>query len=686
VDQRTDLYSLGVVGFEMLCGRPTFTGLNLPQLLAAQATLTPPPISEFRKDMPPALTNAIEQCLEKNPADRPQTAQELREQLEIAALDSGSARAASRSAMSNRKRRIALALIGIAAGILMVSLIASRYIGRSGDDFEFGETRQLTNDRGVEVMPAVSPDGRLIAYAGGVPAHMGIFVRQAKGGGEAIRLADGRAPQWSPDGSKIIYADSAGIAAVPALGGTPQRIVRGGDVPLRSPALSHDGKQLAYARGVNLFISNADGSNPRLVYGKAEVHGITWSPDDSKLAFTQGNVTFFYGVQEFENLGPSAVMILDLRAGDGVPIALTDNVHQSLNPVWSEDGGGIFYVSNIRGGRDLYHQPIKRGRPDGQPRRLTTGLRIHGMSVGGGSLVYSVFNSGVGIWTVSTSGGGPVSVSSARQITSAAERIEAVRQSPDGKELAFDSDRSGNMDIYRMGVDGSGVQQLTTNSADEFRPVWSPDGSQILFQSWRSGNRDLYVISADGSAERPVVAGPNHEWAETWSPDGKQIAFTSDRNNSLNVWIAPVDGGVARQLTGDVGFTPRWSPDGTMIAYIASRFASPGGPGPGTRLEVINVPTGERRVVVPPDVVGTITQVGGWSVDSKTLYYRVLSPDGDYDIGQVSADGKNPHVIIRFDRPDRAPYRADFSTDGHNFYFTIGEHLADIWVMDFRKK
>jgi len=690
-DHRTDLYSLGIVGYEMLCGRPPFTGLNLPQLLAAQATTDPPPIAGHRGHVPPELAEVIERCLEKRPADRPQSARELREQLEVAALDSGSARATTRASAraSRSRRRIALALTGIAATILLASLVASRYLGGSRDQFEFGETRQITNDPGIEVMPAISPDGQLVAYAGGVPARMEIFVRQAKGGGPAIRLAEGRAPQWSPDGSRIIYVDSAGIAAVPALGGVPQRIVTAGDVPLRSPALSHDGKRLAYSTPLAMFVANADGSNPRKIYDHPEAHEITWSPDDSRLAFTQGNVTFFYGVQEFDNVAPSSVVILDLGAdglGTGEPIALTDNVHQSLNPVWSEDGDGIYYVSNVRGGRDVYYQEVKRGRPTGEPRRLTNGLRIHAMSVARGSLVYSVFNSGVGIWSLTTFGAAPVSISSARQLTGAAERIEAVRASPDGKTLAFDSDRSGNMDIYRMNVDGSGLQQLTTNSADEFRPVWSPDGRQIQFQSWRSGNRDLYVMGADGSGERLLVGGPNHEWAETWSPDGKQIAFTSDRGGSLHVWAASTVGGTPRELSKTDGSGPRWSPDGKWIAYIGARFASAGSAGAGSSLEVVTPDGTQTRRIMPEDVLGKITSVGGWSADSKTIYFRILSPDGNYDIAQVGVDGSNPRVLIRFDRADRVPYRSDFSTDGRNFYFTIGQHLADIWIMDLRKK
>ena len=691
-DHRTDVYSLGIVGYEMLCGRPPFTGLNLQQLLAAQATSDPSPIAGHRNHVPAELIDVIERCLEKRPADRPQSAQELREQLEVTALDSGSARATTRAsarAASNSRRRIALTLTAVAAVILLGSLLASRYITGSRDEFEFGETRQITNDPGIEVMPAISPDGQLIAYAGGVPARMGIFVRQAKGGGPAIRLADGRAPQWSPDGSRIIYVDSAGIAAVPALGGVPQRIVREGDVPVRSPALSHDGKRLAYSTALAMFVANADGSNPRKIYDHAEVHEIVWAPDDSRLAFTQGNVTFFYGVQEFDNVAPSSVMLLELGAGgDGNDdaVALTDNVHQSLNPVWSEDGNGIYYVSNIRGGRDVYYQQVKRAQLSGEPRRLTNGLRIHAMSVGHGTLVYSVFNSGVGIWALTTSGTAPMSVASARQLTGAAERIEAVRASPDGKTLAFDSDRSGNMDIYRMNADGSGVQQLTTNSADEFRPVWSPDGRQIQFQSWRSGNRDLYAMAADGSAERLLVGGPNHEWAETWAPDGKQIAFTSDRGGGIHVWTTSTAGGTPRELTKTDGSGPRWSPDGKWIAYIGARFASAGSSGAGSSLDLITPDGSESRRIVPEDILGKITSVGGWSADSKTIYFRILSPDGNYDIAQVGVDGSNPRVLVRFDRPDRVPYRSDFSTDGKNFYFTIGQHLADIWMMDLRKK
>ena len=109
------------------------------------------------------------------------------------------------------------------------------------------------------------------------------------------------------------------------------------------------------------------------------------------------------------------------------------------------------YVSNIHGGRDVYYQPLRGNTAEGVPRRVTTGLRIYGIASRAETVAYSVWNTSVGIWSFPFPRSGAVSFSrvAARQIISASERIEALRISPDGQWLAFDSDRSGNMDIYK---------------------------------------------------------------------------------------------------------------------------------------------------------------------------------------------------------------------------------------------
>ncbi len=686
-DHRTDIYALGVLGYELLAGRPPFSGTNPQQVLAAQVTDAPVPISRHRANIQPSLANLIMRCLEKKPADRFQTAEEVREQLEMAGTPSGGtvptqAVAATAPVRATGSRKKTVVFASVAALLLVGSLIASRYLGGSRQEFEVGATQQITNDPGIEITPALSPDGKMLAYAAGEPGNLSIFVRQVSGG-EAIRLAKGIAPQWSADGSKLVYVDLAGVAMVPALGGSSQRLARSSErgFPV-SPVWSHDGQSLAYTEVLGntkddaIWIANADGTEPRKILGAKEPHSLSWSPDDRRLTFVQGNVAFVYSSDQFGNIAPSTVWTVG-RDGNGAA-PLTDSIHHSVSPIWTSDGDGILYVSNIRGGRDLYYQRLRGNRADGPPQRLTTGLRIHGIGVGGeGRIAYSVWNTSVGIWSLPFPRSGTISNTAGHPITSATERIEVVGLSPDGQWLAFDSDRSGNMDIYKMRIDGSGLQQLTRSPADDFFPSWSPDGRQIAFHSWRSGNRDSYVMGADGSGERIIAGGPTHEFAGRWSPDGKQIAFYSDRSGRVEVWVVPVTGGNARRLTSRGGGAPLWSPDGKFIAYQT---------GEGS-LGVIPPQGGPEKILVSPAAgLGAVTSVSGWSADSRKIYFRVLTQDGNFNIAQVSLEGSNPSVLVRFDDRSRPGYRADFGTDGKTIYVTVGKHEADIWVMDLKKK
>ncbi len=693
-DQRTDIYALGVLGYELLAGRTPFHGASAQQVLAAQVTEAPAPVSKYRPSISPSLGAIIMRCLEKRPADRFQSAGELLAQLEIAGTPSGETvptftAAGTTSQHAARTRRKAIVFSAVAAVLLVGSLLASRYLTGNRTAFEVGATNQITNEPGVEITPAVSPDGKMLAYAAGEPGRTSIFVRQLNGG-EAIRLAIGIAPQWSPDGSTLVYVDSGGIATVPALGGAPRRLVSN---PRRefaaSPVWSHDGKVLAYteilANGVTggIWLANADGTEPRKILETKEPHSLSWSPGDDRLAFVSGNVLFVYSGAQFGNIAPSEVWVVG-RDGTGAA-ALTDSIHHSVSPAWTSDGDGVLYVSNIRGGRDLYYQRVQGSRADGTPYRLTTGLNIHGIAANGGDrIAYVVWNTRVGIWSVPFPRAGSVSVATAHEITSATERIEAVRISPDGQWIAFDSDRSGNMDIYKMRVDGTGLQQLTRNPADDFRPLWSPDGREITFQTWRSGNRDSYAMSADGSSERIIAAGPSHEWAGSWSPDGSQIAFESDRSGEVEIWIVPSKGGSPRRLTSDGGITPRWSPDGRSIAYTVTAISAPGTPPAPVR--VIPSQGGRARAVDIPRSIGEVIYIQGWSADGKRVIVSGIGPDGNPNIAQVALDGSSASVLVRFDDRERERYSPVFSTDGKTIYFTLGKHESDIWVMDLKKK
>jgi Tol biopolymer transport system component len=350
-----------------------------------------------------------------------------------------------------------------------------------------------------------------------------------------------------------------------------------------------------------------------------------------------------------------------------------------VSPAWSPDGSGIFVVSSVRGGKDLYFQGIKGLQARGEPQRLTTGLNIHGISAANdGTIAYSVVNTRVGIWSVPIPSSGSVPLREAKQITSGSERIESLSMSHDGQWLAFDSDRSGNSDIYKMHPDGTGLEQLTRDDADDFRPRWSADDKVISFHTWRGGTRDVYAMNADGSDQHLLVGGPAHEWADAWSPDGKWVAFMSDRviRGQQDLYVMPAGGGPAKHI--GIGGATAWTPDGKYLAW-----------GSGGRLGgmvITELATGKADTIFSASQqVGYANETGGWSRDGKYLYFRMMQ-GSQLNIVRIGRDGSGPTTVVRFDDPNRTSYKPDMTIDDKNLYFTIGKHEADIWRVHVAKK
>jgi Tol biopolymer transport system component len=151
--------------------------------------------------------------------------------------------------------------------------------------------------------------------------------------------------------------------------------------------------------------------------------------------------------------------------------------------------------------------------------------------------------------------------------------------SRDGQKIVFTSDRDGNAEIYRLDVacvrlpEGCGQQQrrLTDHPAVDEAPAWSPDGRQIAFQSRRDGDHEIYLMDADGGHLRRLTFDPGRDLHPAWSPDGSQIAFVSSRSGNNDIYLLDIETGDIRQLTAtpEFEFYPRWSPDGTQILFEA---------------------------------------------------------------------------------------------------------------------
>ena len=149
--------------------------------------------------------------------------------------------------------------------------------------------------------------------------------------------------------------------------------------------------------------------------------------------------------------------------------------------------------------------------------------------------------------------------------------------SPDGRRIAFVTDRDGNAEIAVMNADGSNVQRLTTAPGMDLQPAWSPDGTRIAFMSDRDGNSEVYVMNADGSQQVNLTQNPAVDQLPSWSPDGSQIAFSSNRRGITRTYLMAPDGSNQRDLASPLqGDDVTWSPDGTRIAFVSGRDSSNG--------------------------------------------------------------------------------------------------------------
>ena len=688
VDGRSDLYALGCVLYEMLAGQPPFTGPTVQSIAHQHLTATPPPITQLRPAVPAVVVAALERSLAKNPADRFNPVGQFAQAL------SSSEPLAPGGAPGFPGRRMALigllALCALAGAMLLI-----RSLGQRDSILTIGETVQVTRDPGLEVDPALSPDGGLVAYAAGPPTRMQVFVRQVAGGRTIALTSDSsqgyRWPRWSPDGSQIAYQGNAGIAVVPALGGQPRLVVRLGAQAAESTtsafsrlagfAWSPDGRRIAYSTGIgrDVTVAPIGGGAPTHLTGVRDVHSLSWSPDGTKLAAVSDNPVFVFGGAYFGNETASSIWVLPVNGGS--PIRLTADEHLNVSPQWAPDGRHLFWVSDRGGSRDVYRIRVDAaGAPAGRPDRLTTGADAHtiSLSADGRRLAYARFRALSNVWSIPVPTTRPVSFAQARPLTTGDQTIETVDVSRDGKSLVFSSDRNGSWQIYKMPSAGGEAIQLTTDSVGAFSPAWSPDGRMIAFHSMRTGNRDLYTMEADGSQVVQRTSSPAHELDPTWSRDGHALlgevipapeasGAAADFLAASTFILVPLEQGTPRTIPVAGDFA-HWSPSQDLIAFHGAE----GG------LRVMS-PDGASRLLVPNSPTGEEPFYAAWSPDGKTVYYVAKGPDGS-SIRAVPVTGGASRLLVRFDDPTRQHTRFGFSTDGRTFYCTIGALESDIWV------
>ena len=238
-----------------------------------------------------------------------------------------------------------------------------------------------------------------------------------------------------------------------------------------------------------------------------------------------------------------------MDADGGNQRRLTNNPSRDISPSWSPDGKRIAFESD----RD--------GHPDVIPGWFT-------------SEIYVMDNDG----------------GNQQKLTNNPSRDTSPSWSPDGKRIAFQSDRDGNfnVEIYVIDADGSNPQNLTNNPTADYFPSWSPDGKRIVFSAVREGHFknglnltfEIYVMDADGDNQQRLTENRKNDWFPSWSPDGERIAFAADRKGdfeNFEIYVMDADGGNQQKLTENrvYDWSPSWSPDGERIVFMSERDGNP---------------------------------------------------------------------------------------------------------------
>jgi serine/threonine-protein kinase len=680
VDHRADLYSLGIVTYEMLCGEPPFAGESPHIVLAAHVTETPKDLALLRPDLPRDLCAVIMRCLAKRPADRWPDAGVLRDALELFLLPSGSVTPVPMAPVARRRRRIQI--VGAAMAVLVGGALTLRLLPAGGSDLRLGEPRRLGVATELELDPAISPDGRMVAYAGGRAGQMRIRVRQLAGG-EPVTVAAGistsqRWPRWSPDGSRLAFQAGGAVHEVPALGGAVRTLVDGTPAaPAADFSWSPDGARMAYTRAGAIYTAAPQGGEPREVVRDFEAHSLAWSPDGQRIAYVSGNAEFAFSEILLGNIAPSTLKLVP--ADGGAPVTLTDGRSLATSPAWL-DPRTLAFVGGGAATRDLFALRLtRRGKPAGGPTRLTTGLRVHAVAAfpGGGDLAYVILDHVANVWSVPRPfPGDPVfSLRDGHPVTEGDQVVEDMDVFPVGGMVLFDSNRQGSQDIWLQTGPGTTPVALTSDPADEYGPAWSPNGREVAYYSVRDGVRHLFVMGIAGQHPVQVTADSLQDQQPQWSPDGHSLVFYRRDGQGRDrlfvttrapdsTWSAP------RPLTDELGTGADWSSDGRWIA-----FTDPAG-----NLRVVDAAGGPSRVVAGPEQVGGLPiRRPHWLFGEPALLARVEGPAGTGGIWRFSIMGGAPEELIRLDDPDRPVYRTDFVADASRIYVLVSEFGTSTW-------
>lgn len=637
-DARSDIFSFGAVLYEMLSGRRAFQGENQMRTVTKVLREDPTPLNETVEGIPPELERLVARCLRKDPerrlrsmADLKVALQELKEESESGRLATSTLAANSKST-SKRKWWLVAAVIGVSiAAAIWISL------PRMKDPPSVAKIVGLTSNVGDENAPSFSPDGNQIAYSwNGEKQEISHIYLKLIGPGPPLRLTNDPdqdfSPAWSPDGQTIAFlrdfgSGKFGVYLIPALGGVERRLLEvflpeSNWLPGPYVAWLPDSKRIIYSNKIaseqptNLFMMQVDTGEMRQVTtapaGTIGDCSPAVSPDGSQVVFSR-----------ITGIGPGDMYFLKLKkdySTAGEPERISNFNWATGGAAWTPEGRNIVFSHGdelwkvtFSSSGSVKNQPQKVesfGNGATWPAIARTGKRMAFVKSYGGPL--NVWR--VGLEEESNRGEKHSGTSDAADLIPSTSGEFAPEYSPDGKKIAFESDRSGNLEIWTCRSDGTNCSMLTTfGKAGTGLPHWSPDGRKIAFYSRPDEKAQIFVMNSEGAGLQQLTKDQWDNFYPVWSRDGRWIYFSSNRTGTDQIWKMPSRGGDPVQVTKNGGFSCMESVDGKYLYYTQSKA-------PIANLWKMPVEGGE------PTQIAQGVVISNFAVTARGLYY-MTQPD-----------------------------------------------------------
>jgi len=598
LDSRSDIFSFGLILYEMISGENTFLRSTTADTMSAILKEDPPDLKPSGSTVFPGLDRVVRHCLEKEPVERFQSVRDLSFALQ-AVTGSGANTASSAAEVQSARpqndraslRKLALvATVSLFLGGAATWLVLRASRSSRGDPTMVTQVSRLTHDAGLSEWPTWSPDGNLLAFASNRSGNFEIYVRRIEGGQEVNITNDPGQdiqPAFSPDGNSIAFvstrASRTGLIKIappngfqyrtyggdiwiaPALGGPARRLALDGNSPVWSP----DGKKIAFVSGFedhrSVLEVPDEGGAPHPVLSTAdskwEIIKLQYSPHGRWFIFETGDQRLFL-----------------MATSGGTP----QQIVRGSSPAWDPSGKHLYYATQERlGGTGIQSVEFDEssGRILGVPHSLgvVTGvLRDLAMNPSGHGLVVTEQQESLNLTRLPLVPGGSGPAGPEEQLNPGEVRDRYPFFSSDGGRIAFGDNRLVDQEVWILDLATRHRERLRLPKGDlgANMPFWSPDDRQLAVTRFQSdGSNSLWLVAVDGSAAEEIVAAKPALRGAPFSPDGQHLLYAYNKDGFIQLFILDLASRKEHQLTFSPSdkYDPIWSPDGHWSVYTSNR-------------------------------------------------------------------------------------------------------------------